>query len=105
MERTGHCSIEAARSYKRTSDIQQRAFLDIINTTTRARPDFSEISLPPRPHAKAAAIQANFQLLQGLSLPSVMFKNCTVNFFARSQGVIVPTPKHRCAMIEDSDSD
>ena len=35
MERTGHCSLEGVRSYKRTSDDQREALSDILNSGSK----------------------------------------------------------------------
>ena len=88
MERTGHRSLEGVRSYKRTSDTQREALSDIINLQKTATPAPSTDSqcVQPSTECRTTAPQQTVQsthssqLLQGLSLPLVMFYNCTIIF-------------------------
>ena len=123
MERTGHCSVEGVRSYKRTSDTQREALSDILNQQKRPRSTSvpssvplqttSKSSLQPVPvsdNSLVANSQHNQQLVSGLSIPSATFNNCTVNFYMAepSNTGIRDRPKlgKRRAIIEsDSDSD
>ena len=77
MERTGHRSLDSVRSYKRTSDCQREAMSNILNGGKRPR----QSSTVP-----ASSLEANVstssQQLHALSLPSAVFQNCTVNFYA-----------------------
>ena len=103
MERTGHRSLEGVRSYKRTSDSQRQALSDNLNRqVTQHHTTFTTSTTPP---ASSHLVQsAHSQLLQGLSLPSATFQNCTVNFNVGT--VKEPSRKRKRVMIlDDSDSD
>ena len=110
MERTGHRSIEGVHSYKHTSDSQREILSNILNRQTQiAAPVPSPVTPHPGLHQHLSQSTHSHQLLQGLSLPSATFNNCTVNFKIGS----VPGPsgetemprKRRLAIIQDSDSE
>ena len=133
MERTGHRSLEGVRSYKRTSNVQREALSDILNNPSkRPKPTTpfsssavssenamtvasqhsatdspnSVVTEPSRSIAVSNS-QHHQQLLSGLSLPSAVFTNCTVNFYVGSTntGADLHSKQKRRAAIIDSDSD
>ena len=108
MERTGHRSAEGVRSYKRSSDTQRQVLSDIVNGTVTPPTPPTQNQLPGM--ATCTAVQSKSQVLQGLSLPSATFKNCSVNFYLHPHDVSAATStrtpsKRRRAVISDSDSD
>ena len=120
MERTGHRSLEGVRSYKRTSDTQREALSDIINlqkTVTPPPPSTDSQCTQRSTECRSSAPQTvqsthSSQLLQGLSLPSATFHNCTITFnvgtgssTAAGAQLGDPPRKRRAMITSDSDSD
>ena len=97
MERTGHCSIEGARSYKRTSDTQQKELSDILNATT---------NIPQTPVSSSKGLTTAAET-QPFCQPCQVFKKCTVNFFTGQQDQTAcntaPVLKRRRAVISVAD--
>ena len=106
MERTGHRSVEGVCSYKCSFDTQQQVLSHIMNSTVTPLTPLTHNQLPGM--ATCTAAQSKFQALHGLSLPSAIFKNCSVNFYLHPHDISAATSTPfmcRRAGICDSDSD
>ena len=82
MERTGHCSIEGVRSYKRTSDDQRRALSNLLNrkeTTSTV----NESTTAEQHNSNTTDSDSH-----GLNLASASFANCTINFHVGPENAV-----------------
>ena len=112
MERTGHRSTEGVRSYKRTSDKQRQALSDLLNhteashcTAVTSQPSASTTVAATSSQNAFHAVSNQQQLHAALSLPSVSFNNCTVNFYLEETTSKKPKRRRRAIVLDDSDSD